>query len=285
MFRRPGTFIDTRQLIAVPDDLGLRLLGGNSELVEHTYRGDPVLHKRFSAAYREVVDVTALTRLVEWPARLDPVDRAWLGLHTAWPTRLTQEKGEMVGVLLPVAPPRFMTIDRKGRSSPRGLLQLSDEPTAELLCAMGRLTQLVLRLHRLGVCVGDLRLENTLVDLHPVSRILQVDCDCMVGPWGTVGPPVAPDYLRQVLPDADQSDVATDLAKVAWCVLLLLLADYSVLEIDDVRRARLATRLPVETLDFLIAATDPQTHTVVRSAAWADLSRLWIDRAPGGSLD
>lgn len=262
---------------------GEPMIGGNASLVECLYRGEPLLYKRFTPGYRDAVDAGALVRLVRWPRHLAPGDRQWLELHAAWPTHLVREDGVTVGLLLPMATPRYLRTDLDGRVAARTLLDLAGQSGADVVCGMGHTVQLALRLHRLGVYVADVRPENTLVDVNPVSHIMQVDCDSMVGgDWGRTGPPVLAGYLRELLPEPDRTDAATDLAKLAWCLILLLLGDYSVREVDAERRGVLARYLPESEVDFVVGATDPGRYTEEDSQRWAELSRRWMDRRGGG---
>ncbi|MEV0129412.1 hypothetical protein AB0H83_13275 [Dactylosporangium sp. NPDC050688] len=207
--------------------------GGNSSLHSCRLRGRPLLFKEYSPEHLKRVNATALGLLVGWRESLPADDRARLDQATAWPRhRVTDEHGRLHGVLMPAAPARFIgrlswnrpaprTIGGLTRRSELGIVRAGATPAVKRM-AIGRAAEAVLWLHRREVIVNDLQMENIL-SAADGSAVYLVDCDAMIGPWGAVCPPQAPPYMRDVVPDADNPTVATDLARLSWVAIGLLL--------------------------------------------------------------
>ncbi|MBO4208462.1 hypothetical protein [Micromonospora echinofusca] len=236
-------------------------VGGGSTLHRCTYRGGRYLFKRYRPEHLREVDSAALGRQVAWRHGLPEADRARLDAVASWPLRRVRDRaGGLGGILIPEANAAFSHRGRWGERRPHTLADLirltaggtvrAGAPVDVKQVALGRVARTILWLHSCGVVVNDVQAENILCR-RDGSAVYLVDCDAMLGPWGQVCPPQAPDYMRIVVPGADRPDQVTDLARLAWVAVWLLLDDFSVV---GLRQERLAGLIGADAAETLMAA-------------------------------
>jgi hypothetical protein len=288
------TAIDERVLKLA--DAG-RSSGGNAEIIPCTFNGGSYVYKRFKPRHLKLVDDTALHRITEWRDALPEETRRHLDEICAWPRRVVRRSGAVTGLLLPLAPAPFM-IRRGERLEARSVARLTllgadlelkegDDVAVEAavpaaLAAFGRTAQVVLWLHRLGVTVNDVQPENILVD-EGGAAIYLVDCDSMMSTyWGAVAPATAPGYINEVL-EGDPSP-GLDLAKLAWCVHLVLLRDFSLRSIGPATDEAMTRYLPAATVRALGKAVDDTSADPRWTVFWQERSESWLSSAARGML-
>lgn len=271
--------IDARDL-GFFDSRGIRIdAGGNAVLTFCTYRGTPYLFKRFTQEHRAQVDEHALLRLIRWRAGLAPDERAGLDAVAAWPRYLVRLGARVDGVLVPPAPPGFFAMSRSHMRTPRGLTELdgaapgSPAPSGTI-AVLGHLITVVRDLHERGVVVNDLQPDNVLCAPEPPSPgVYLVDCDSMVSGqhWGQVAAPAAPDLMNEVQPTSQHPTIATDLHKLMWTVVRVLLEEPTQVGLGPSDRALLAAAVPPDSAGLLIHLLGSPGDAV----AWDRLARQW----------
>jgi hypothetical protein len=100
----------------------------------------------------------------------------------------------------------------------------------------------------------------------------------MIGPWGAVGPPAAPEYMREVLPRAHPSR-ELDLMKLAWVAIWILLDKFSLRTIPHVE---LTTVIDARDAALITQTAAGQPFSPEN---WRRLAGRWIrwtGRAPVG---
>ncbi|WP_327722808.1 hypothetical protein OG381_48545 (plasmid) [Streptomyces sp. NBC_00490] len=173
-------------------DLGRGAVGTVSRL-----RQPPVgftgklVFKRYLPGAREQVDEAILRRFIAFPDTLSTADTELMRERLAWPlAAVYQTPGVVSGFLMSEIPSHY-TLDIRGpKAAPAGVEFLLNGPVYERrlgitvdrtarLCLLLDLGRLLVRLHELGVVVGDLSPKNVLFSLAgPISCFL-IDCDSM----------------------------------------------------------------------------------------------------------
>jgi hypothetical protein len=254
--------------------------GGNAELRWCRHQGVDHLFKQFSPEHRAVVNERNLLRLVRWRRDLPAAVRERLDALTAWPRAAVQLDGALAGVLITAAGPRYFTRRRDGNRTPRALTDLigAGSPGArvppETFTVLGRLILAVRWLHAHQVIIDDLQPENVLYAVDgPATGVYVVDCDSMVSPehWDQVGPSAAPDLMHEVQPAGGPATVATDLGKLKWIIVRILLEEPSLTEIGQDSVDRLADAVPRSSRPTLLGLLEQP----VDGAAWEKLGRQW----------
>ncbi|MFC4145119.1 hypothetical protein ACFO0M_02515 [Micromonospora mangrovi] len=255
--------------------------GGNAVIYWCEYRQQRYLYKRFREEHRTAVDEAALVRLVRWRRALSPASRTELDQLAAWPRHVVYtDTGQLGGVLMPAAGPRYFRPVRDGRRTPRGLYELIGSPNrpgaplAVRVSVLGRLIKVVRWLHRQGVVVNDLQPDNLLYHCaESGAAVYAVDCDSMVSPaqWGRTGPLAVPDLMSEVLPVDTEPTVETDLTKLFWIVARVLLDEPSAIGIGPRDQALLLGAVPAATRRHMTALL----HDPTDQASWAALATEW----------
>lgn len=217
--------------------------GGTATIDQVRYRGSTYVFKR----YRVLASPAELTKLIRWGRSLPVVERAALRAKAAWPKAVVYDGDRFVGLLVPLAPARFIA-----DGQPRSLDLLGDDEQAKLV-AFGHLIAAVAWFHDRGVVVNDLTAPNILV-AEAGDGVHLVDCDSMVGRhWAPVLPKnAAPEDVRDVVGDVDDPTAATDYARLAHTIICSLF-DAEVVDVDD-RHPDLVRVVGPETAAFLCAA-------------------------------
>ncbi len=265
---------------------GLRRLGwgdaGNSTLWECTYGGQPYVYKEYTDELRADTDIDSLGRLIAWRDDLPGTARSYLDRVAAWPRFRVRLRGVLTGVLIPRAPAEFFQ-PRPDGGEPRphviaelirrriAGLEMPAAPLAVKLGNLGRAAEVLFWFHSRDVVVNDLR-ELNILCTRSGSAVYYVDCDDMVGPWGTVASVVAPEYMAALLPAAAAPSPQTDLARLAWMATWILLDDFSLRAIPP----RLATVIGAQDLDLLLRAS---RLDAAPAREWHELAQRWQDEA------
>jgi hypothetical protein len=157
--------------------------------------GDPAT----AIAYKEfTIDVAAQAVSAEKAVSfrdpgLSPADRADLDRCTVWPRAVVQERGAVVGLLMPLISDDFffVTTDPATGATSRKLRDLQwliatpallalngvpDFDETERLALLGQLVYDVGRLHKHGWVYGDISLKNAAFAVSP-PRMILLDCD------------------------------------------------------------------------------------------------------------
>lgn len=257
--------------------------GGNSTLHPCVLLGRRYLLKWYPEERLDELDVAALAGLVRWRGELSTADRSRLDRSFSWPHYIVTRSRRTRGVLVPVAADEFL-FESNGYYRPRMLSNLSrpGQPARSAQRAMVRATALAARemlwLHGLDAIVHDVQPDNILWSRR--CGIYYVDCDTMVGPWGSAFPPVAPADFEDAIPDVYQPSRSIDFARLAWTAIGLLLGSDLVEApgTDDVRR--LVDLLDWESAELLVEAAGAKgtgEHLVGR---WHEFIRRFACSTP-----
>ncbi|WP_249999059.1 hypothetical protein [Actinoplanes sp. M2I2] len=248
--------------------------GGTAKVSQVTYAGRPYLFKRYHDELRDAVRPQPLRKMLDWRRERSADERAWLHNGAAWVRHLVWEGDRLTGLLVPQAPPDFIA----GRQ-PRTLDTLAhDRPTPVKLNAFGHLIAAVAWFHRRGVVINDLHAYNVLVRATGAGVYL-VDCDSMTGEhWEPVLPAnLAPDQMRDVIPDVDRPRPEVDYARLAQIIVTTTL-DLDVAEIatldEDATFGSLCRELTEPVALFLCAARTCESGPGAVEE-WARLGDLW----------
>lgn len=157
----------------------------------------PLLYKEYRADRASVLDSETLEWLPRFARSLDPKTQAWLYQRTAWPAWVVedpQRSNPAVGVLMPLAPPRFM-IELPRSSGGRRLVPAKFElllngnrflDSLGIDISMPQRIRLLISvaetlafLHAHNIAVGDFSCKNLLFSLRPGAASFTIDCDSM----------------------------------------------------------------------------------------------------------
>lgn len=254
--------------------------GGNSTMSTCTYAATRYVFKEYSEEFRSVVDQNALGRLIRWRDTLPDEDRKHLDRIAAWPRYRIRHNSVLLGVLLPFAPERFFhQTYPDGQYLPNVIANLVRRTTSESVIpgapvhvktsALGNAADVLLWFHRQGVLVNDLRELNILCTELGAAAYF-VDCDVMIGPWGTAAPPAAPEYLRELLPADARPSREIELTRLAWVSVWILLDDFS---LRDIPQARLTTIIDARDAELITRTGNRQP---VDMENWRRLASRWI---------
>ncbi|MFI5873650.1 hypothetical protein ACIBAH_14580 [Streptomyces sp. NPDC051445] len=176
----------------IGDDLGRGAVGTVSRL-----RQPPVgftgklVFKRYLQGARAQVDEAILRRFIAFPETLGMADAELMRERLAWPVAAVYQTAGVVSGFLMSEIPSHYTLDILGhRAVPAGMEFLLNGPVFERrlgitvdrrarLCLLLDLGRLIVRLHELGVVVGDLSPKNVLFSLAGPIRCFLIDCDSM----------------------------------------------------------------------------------------------------------
>lgn len=206
--------------------------GGQGEVHELTGPGN-LLYKRYRT--RNGLNADSLTALVQVRRRLPAADRAYLDAATAWPLCRVVDGGHVTGFLMRRAPRTMSWTPPDG--GPRKLTELAfllrppkdawrtvrQPDPAQRHALIVALVELLGRLHRLNLIVGDISQANILWTLDPAPAVFLLDCD---GIREVSRPPVLPqadtmDWHDPLAP-AHLVTMDSDRYKAALAVLRLL---------------------------------------------------------------
>ena len=250
---------------------------GNSRLFSVELDGRDYLYKEYTDAFRADADQHALGRLIAWRDGLAEHDRERLDTVAAWPRYRVREDGLLRGVLLPFALEPFYEQAGNGwrprmlsdfiRLTADGQVRPAARPDVKH-AALGHAADVLLWFHGRGVVVNDVRELNVLCTKHGTD-VFYVDCDVMVGPWRSVGPAAAPEYMAKAIPGLDRPSRETDIARLAWTAAAILLDD---LALPEVREDRLLGVTDPASASLLAASSRPGAVDV---EGWRRLSVRW----------
>jgi hypothetical protein len=144
------------------------------------------------------------------------------------------------------------------------------------LRALGHAIEVLLWFHERQVRVNDVHVANILCT-QDGRAVYFVDCDAMIGPWGQVARPGAPEYMLQLVPEAANPTPATDMARMGWAILCILLDSPGLQRVDPRHLVRVIRSQP--DADFLIHATESGRTPAVPVREWRRLAQRWIGGA------
>ncbi|MGW0792134.1 hypothetical protein ACWD04_28900 [Streptomyces sp. NPDC002911] len=158
----------------------------------------PVAYKEYHSRIRPDLDADVLSAMVDFIPSLSQRTGQWLAECAAWPAVLVTDSAGVSGFLMRQIPERFFRrFDfEPDKSQPAGFQYLLNPPAyldrAGLAVTPGQRFELLLnlartlvRLHSLGVVVGDVSPNNVLFCLEGMPSCFLIDCDAMVlhGKW------------------------------------------------------------------------------------------------------
>jgi serine/threonine protein kinase len=171
---------------------------------------------------------------------LNPADKADLDRRTVWPRALVEERGGVVGLLMPLIPAEFfleITEADRGKkkrklrelqwllATPKqlaenGVGEVADE--TERLAVLAQLVYAIARLHKQNLVYGDLSFKNAAYAINP-PRLIVLDCDGTASLSDPLrkqahSPGFKPPECQQV----DFQDKATDVYKLGLLILRCL---------------------------------------------------------------
>ncbi|MDF9814794.1 hypothetical protein [Streptomyces sp. SPB162] len=152
----------------------------------------PIAYKEYSDFSLREADFAALEAMVEFIPSLDAAVGRWLAERSAWPVAIVDHAGRSRGFLMRQVPDDFTTelATAPGRQRIADFqFLLNDQQYIERigitisdrqrLLLLKDLADLLARLHKLDVAVGDLSAKNLLFTLAPRPACFFIDCDAM----------------------------------------------------------------------------------------------------------
>jgi hypothetical protein len=145
--------------------------------------------------------------------------------------------------------------------------------------ALGCAIEVLLWFHERQIRVNDVHVQNILCT-EDGRAVYFVDCDAMLGEWGAVAKPAAPEHLLRLVPEAYAPTPMTDMVRMAWAILCILLNDAGLLQVNPDLLDKTLSR---QTTDFLIRASRARRNDPVPVREWHKLAQYWIkdERASG----
>lgn len=259
--------------------------GGNSTMYRCFYQGQEYVYKAYRERFLTEANPSALGRLIAWRESLSEDDRRYLDLVAAWPRHRVGKAGSLRGVLVPFARQEFFIDTGAGSPLPHTMIRLiryqadrvirPGAPLAVKKRALGCAIEVVLWFHAQSkqIRVNDVHVQNILCT-QDGRAVYFVDCDAMLGGWGAVARPAAPEHIRRLVPQASAPTQMTDMVRMAWAVLCILLNDIGLLRVNP---ALLDKMLPRQTTEFLIRATRARREDTVPVREWRKLAQHWVN--------
>ena len=210
-----------------------------------TFGSGETVYKEYKAEVLPGLDASALAALVNFLGTAEPggTDARWLSDKTAWPSALVDDGGSVRGFLMGAVPDRFqfdymgLTSAHVGAKRLANLeyllnddayvgsvgLSISDRDRVMLLID---LSWTLVRLHRMGIAVGDLSPKNLLFTTEPQPECFLIDCDAMrLGGASVLPQAETPDWR---LPAGEEAATrAGDVYKFALLAIRLFARDQS----------------------------------------------------------
>ncbi|HWG25520.1 LppU/SCO3897 family protein [Actinospica sp.] len=238
------------------------------------------VYKEYRSEVLPELDPAALAAMVDLQAAAGPYagDARWLANQTAWPSAVVEEGGSVRGFLMRAVPDRFhfdfralTSADERRLANFEYLLnddayvggvglQVSERDRVELL---RDLAGTLIRLHRMGIAVGDLSPKNLLFATVPQPECFLIDCDAMRLAGASVLPQAeTPDWQ---LPAAEERATAVgDAYKFALLAIRLFARNQTTTD-----ASALATFSP-ELGDLARAGLDPDPTRRPTPVQWAE---------------
>lgn len=207
----------------------------------------PMAHKEYKSSARPEVDWPALRELVAFLGTLDDDTRLWLTEHAAWPTTIVSQHGLPQGFLMRLAPDDCIVELRMPSERKRQLLAFEYllNPVSYLvrlgltvtesdrLVLLRELADVLSRLHRLGIVVGDLSPKNVVISLPPGPRCFLIDCDAVRRAGVSVLPQLqTPDWA--VPAGEELATAGSDVYKIGLLAVRLLAGDQTTTDLAHI---------------------------------------------------
>ena len=156
------------------------------------HAGPALLYKEYHPDRRELLRVDPLLQMSRFARDVDVSTREWLYERSAWPTWIVEEGPRPTGVIIPLAPHRYMTDVRTSAGGRRSVpakmelllngedflrsvgLSVSPRQRLELLLSAAE-TLAFFHAHRMFV--GDFSCKNILFSLGSPAEAFFIDCD------------------------------------------------------------------------------------------------------------
>jgi serine/threonine protein kinase len=199
----------------------------------------PVAYKEYNAAAQDLVDIDALTAMVELIPALSGSTAEWLCTMAAWPAALVERQGRISGFLMRTAPDEYY-FDYRGfdgavtrKLATAEFLLNSDSYTCsiglyvnerERLRLLADLAAKLSRLHTLGIAVGDMSPKNLLFTSGSGPSCFLIDCDTMrINGRGILPQAETPDW--QIPAGEEKGTPSSDVYKLALLAVRLFARD------------------------------------------------------------
>jgi serine/threonine protein kinase len=240
-------------MMSSKDHLGLAALGPLTKLGDggqaHVYSAEGVrmqyasslAFKAYKPGVLDALDISVLEAMPSYLESLRFSDGMELLSRAAWPCRLVEQAGSVLGFVMPAIPPHFFINMRLTAGEARVLgefqhllnspdflrrrqIELSDQQRCELVTAIAASLEIF---HRHGIAVGDLSPKNTLFSLKPQPAVFFIDCDAMRFQGRSVAPQLeTPGWeVRAVNPTEELGTPEADSYKLALLALRLFAGD------------------------------------------------------------
>jgi serine/threonine protein kinase len=215
--------------------------------------GTPLAYKEFTKAVPEQAQTA--DRSVLFRDLLPPRDRDDLDRHAVWPRALVEERGSVVGFVMPLIPGGFFhqLADAQSGQTTKQLRDLqwlnatrqqrtanglpADVDFVERLALLTQLVYSVARLHKHDWIFGDISFSNAAYALDP-PRMVLLDCDGATSLAQAALAPAVSTFSWEP-PEAAQVNLATkatDVYKLGLAILRCLNPDGAGATIRDPRR-------------------------------------------------
>ncbi len=197
--------------------------------------------KQYRPNVRASLDVSVLESMPAYLAALPTIEGSELLERAAWPCRLVEDAGAVVGFVMPTIPSEFYINIHKAKglsrtvgefqhllNSPsflaRRQIPITDQHRYQLLAETAHALSIF---HRHSIAVGDLSPKNLLFSLHPHTRVYFIDCDAMRLQGRSVTKQVeTPEWeVRAVNPNEELATPKSDSYKLGLLALRLLAGD------------------------------------------------------------
>lgn len=213
----------------------------------------PLAYKEFSKDVAE--QARTAERSVVFRDRLQPTDRADLDRRAVWPRALVEDRGSVVGLIMPLIPEDFffeLTDAQTGQqtSELRALQWLNatgkqlaanglsaDADFLERLALLAQLVFTVARLHKHDWIFGDISFSNAAYAIDP-PRMILLDCDGATSVAQAALRPAVSTFSWEP-PECAQLNIAskaTDVYKLGLAILRCLSPDGAGATIRDPKR-------------------------------------------------
>lgn len=199
----------------------------------------PVLYKEYRPDTASEIDENALERFPLFARSLAPDTLQWLYRRAAWPAWIITDDlppsgtGRATGVIMPLAPPRFMAELRRSSGGTRLVpakfelllngrnfldrvgIGISLSQRLQLLTSVAESLSF---LHAHSIAVGDFSCKNLLFSINPRPSCYLIDCDSMA--WnGHAAMPLGETPEWELPPGEPAATTAADVYKFALLVL------------------------------------------------------------------
>ena len=221
-----------------------------------------MVFKEYKSQFLGEMDVSVLELMIEYFESLQMASGMEMLSRSAWPCRLVEESGSVIGFVMPAVPSEFFLEMRKASGVfkvagefqhllnsqdflARRRISLSDRDRYELLSQIAIALDLF-RKH--SIAVGDLSPKNMLFSIAPTPKVFFIDCDAMRIQGRSVMPQLeTPGWdVASARPSEELGSAQSDRYKFALLALRLLVGDQTTRD-----PSRLPSSVPFDIHDLI----------------------------------